>query len=263
MKNKSKILVCIIVLLLIIILLMVCALLYYHNKYNEYKLRKEDKVRIYEKENEENNLKVSQENEKEAERKKFLEENVYDNNIPLGIYLYKNGKYVLTNELYCDWGMEKVFSMFYVLPSNKETLGGNFKTLFTDEWKKYQNDQSKKKYKIGYNVKYTLATGEKKSVNVLDPDIATTLFSDLQFYLYDDVTDMGNRIYYHLRQYEMTENTLITSVKMVGDRLTPYVNGPIELTAFTYDGDDDFDSQTKEYLGNSKYTIKIYREKIG
>ena len=47
-KNKSKILVCIIVLLLIIILLMVCALLYYHNKYNEYKLREEDKVRIYE-----------------------------------------------------------------------------------------------------------------------------------------------------------------------------------------------------------------------
>ena len=90
----------------------------------------------------------------------------------------------------------------------------------------------------------------------MTPEEAASLFSKLQFYLYDDVTDMGNRIYYHLRQYEMTENTLITSVKMVGDRLTPYVNGPIELTAFTYDG-DDFESN--EYRGISKYTIIVKR----
>ena len=73
---------------------------------------------------------------------------------------------------------------------------------------------------------------------------------------------MPGRAYYHMRQYEMTDDTMLTSVKLVGYKETKGVNGPIELTVFTYNGDEDFDDESGQYLGNSKFTMKIYRQQV-
>lgn len=184
---------------------------------------------------------------------------MYDNKIPIGLYTKQNGKMVLTKEIYCDWSMESVFSIFYAIASNDEEISGtNFKSIFNDYWSKNVTDS---KYKIGYSIKYSLDNGEVVDENIMTPTEAEGQFSKLQFYLYDDVTDMGNRPYYHMREYEMTENTMITSVKICGDKETPEINGPIELTVFTYNGDEDFSTENGKYLGNSKFTTKIYRER--
>ena len=184
---------------------------------------------------------------------------MYDNKIPIGLYTKQNGKMVLTKEIYCDWSMESVFSIFYAIASNDEEISGtNFKSIFNDYWSKNVTDS---KYKIGYSIKYSLDNGEVVDENIMTPTEAEGQFSKLQFYLYDDVTDMGNRPYYHMREYEMTENTMITSVKICGDKETPEINGPNELTVFTYNGDEDFNTEDGKYLGNSKFTTKIYREK--
>ena len=58
----------------------------------------------------------------------------------------------------------------------------------------------------------------------------------------------------------MNDNTICSSIKLVGDKKTPNISSEIELTAFTYKSNDDFGTNGK-YRGNSKYTVTIYRKK--
>ncbi len=232
----------------------------YYKAYKKYENEKLEEVRIYE-ENlaKEEEIRINKEKE-ENERRQFLEENVYNNTIPIGIYTIQNGRKVLTREFYCDWSRDSIFALFYAIASNEEELPNtNFENQFKEYWEKNEMASS---YKIGYNIKYTLDTGEVIDKRILCPDDTESLFANLQFYLYDDVTYMPGRRYYHMRQYEVTDATIYTSVKIVGYKETKGVNGPIELTVFTYDGDEDFDKETGKYLGNSKFTTKIYREKV-
>lgn len=227
----------------------------YKKGYIEYNNIKAEEVRIYEQEQEAERIK---EHEKE-EMQSFLDENVLDNTIPIGFYTIQNGKLVLTSEWKCNWSRDSIFGLFYTLASNEEVISfSNYKTTFNDYWSKYNTDG----YKIGYNIKFSLDTGEVINQRILEPQDTIDLFKHIQFYLYDDVTYMPGRIYYHMRQEEITEDTMLTSVKLVGYKETKGVNGPIELTVFTYNGEEDFDNETKEYLGNSKFTMKIYREQI-
>ncbi len=248
-----------IIVLIFALVILVCVTYSFYEKNIEYKTKSEEEVRIYKEENIKKEVQDALKKSDEEEKSKFLENNVYDNKIPIGLYTKQNGKLVLTKEIYCNWSMESVFSIFYAVASNDETLTyTNFGNLFKEYWNKNENIDG---YKIGYNIKFYLDDGTEVNKNVINPEIAESLFSKLQFYLYDDVTYMPNRNYYHMRQYEMTDATLLTSVKIVGDKETPGVNGPIELTVFTYNGDEDFDKETGKYLGNSKFTTKIYREK--
>lgn len=227
----------------------------YYKGYVKYNNIKAEEVKIYEQNQENERIKEQEEEKKQL----FLNENVLDNNIPIGFYTIQNGKLVLTSRLECDWSRDSIFGLFYTLASNEDVISfTNYKTTFNEYWAKYNTDG----YKIGYNIKFSLDTGEIINQRILEPIDTPDLFKHIQFYLYDDVTYMPGRIYYHMRQNEMTENTMLTSVKLVGYKETKGVNGPIELTVFTYNGEEDFDSETKEYLGNSKFTMKIYREQI-
>lgn len=227
----------------------------YYEGYVEYENIKIEEEQAYEE-------KVKEEEKKtqiEEEKKKFLEENVLDNKIPIGLYTIQNRKLVLTSEWHCDWTRDNIFGIFYSLASNEEVINySNYETTFKDYWSKQNNEG----YKIGYNIKFGLDTGEVVNQRILEPQNTDDLFKHIQFYLYDDVTYMPGRPYYHMRQYEMTQDTMLTSVKLVGYRETKGVNGPIELTVFTYNGDEDFDKESGEYLGNSKFTMKIYRRQV-
>lgn len=228
----------------------------YRSLYKMYKSQ-EDAESLHAKENEQ--AKFEQES-KDNEKQQYLEENVYDNEIPIALYLMKGNNLVRADETYCDWKRDSILGLFYSLPSNEEIVPcSDYETLWKDLWAKY-NTQG---YKVGYNLKLHLDTGEEINRTLLDPIyVNDDIFSHIQLYLYDDVTYMPGRPYYHMTPEEMTDETMLTSIKLVGYKETKGVNGPIEVTVFTYNGPEDFDEITGEYIGNSKFTIKLYREQV-
>lgn len=251
-----------IILIIVTVLVIVLCAFFGYKAYKYQKLYKEDEV-VLQNEQDEEQAKIdaqTQEQAKDEERQKYLEENVYNNTNPIGLYIAQNGNMVRVSEYSCDWSRDSVFNVFYAIASNEDTIQGtDAESIIKENWNKIPDAS---KYKIGYNIKFGTDSGETINKTILNPIDTQSLFEYLQFYLYDDVTYMPGRLYYHMRQYEVTDKTLFTSVKLVGYKETKGVNGPIELTVFTYDGDEDFDKDTGEYLGNSKFTTKIYREKV-
>lgn len=257
MMNKIKIILSIVFLIVVITGFLVLGIFTfkYYKGYIKYQEIKNEEIRIYEENEKQEKIKVQD----EENYKKFLNENVLDNEIPIGLYTIQNGKMVLTDTWHCDWSRDSIFGIFYTIASNEDIISySNYKTTFNEYWSKYNTNG----YKIGYNIKFSLDTGEVIEKRILEPQDTPELFNHIQFYLYDDITYMPGRSYYHMRQREMTEETMLTSVKLVGYKETKGVNGPIELTVFTYNGDEDFDNETGKYLGNSKFTMKIYRRQV-
>ena len=76
--------------------------------------------------------------------------------------------------------------------------------------------------------------------------------------MYDDVHQADGAFYSHLEMSDVKDNTIYSSIKLTGIE-TANIESPITLTVFTYDGDEDFDSDGN-YRGNSKYTITINRK---
>lgn len=186
-------------------------------------------------------------------------EYVDDNPITLGLYV-KDGNYkkLVKNEYYCGWDPEEVLGIFYVVYTNEEIIQG---TNFNSVWKNYLNNYTNiDKYRIGYNIKFTMKSGEIIDQTILNPDHAYLMYPEIQFYLYDDINLIPGKRYYHVTSEEMNEDTICSSVKLVGDKMTPNITSSIELTAFTYDSDDDFDKTTGKYRGKSSYTIIIKRK---
>lgn len=183
---------------------------------------------------------------------------VDDNPITVGLYVKEGDYKKLVKEYYCGWNPEEVPGIFYTVYTNEEKIpGSNFDVV----WKKYLNNYTNiDKYRIGYNIKFTMNTGEIIDQTILNPDHAYLMYPEIQFYLYDDINLVPGKRYYHITSDEMNENTICSSVKLVGDKKTPNITSEIELTTFTYDSDDDFDPDTGKYRGNSYYTVIIKRK---
>lgn len=183
---------------------------------------------------------------------------VDDNPITVGLYVKEGNYKKLVKEYYCGWNPEEVLGIFYTVYTNEEKIpGSNFDVV----WKKYLNNYTNiDKYRIGYNIKFTMNTGEIIDQTILNPDHAYLMYPEIQFYLYDDINLVPGKRYYHITSDEMNENTICSSVKLVGDKKTPNITSEIELTTFTYDSDDDFDPDTGKYRGNSYYTVIIKRK---
>ncbi len=188
-----------------------------------------------------------------------VEEVYVDNNpIQIGLYVKSNSGKKLVTEYTSVWDAEVIMGLFYAIPTNESVVSGkSFEYMWKEYWNKYSNIEN---YRIGYNIKFTLNTGEIIDRLILNPDHAYTMYPKLQFYLYDDVNLIPGRAYYHVTGPEMTEKTQCTSVKLVGDKETKNIISPIELTVFTYDGTEDFDPLTEKYRGNSYYAILINRK---
>ena len=183
-------------------------------------------------------------------------DNYVDNNpASVGIYIYKNGKYNLVKTYETDIIKSSDIVIFDIYPSNLEYIEkNNYIQNLYDEWNKLDNFNS---LKIGFNLKYTLQDGTDISYNILDPDSALHYdIGNIYVYLYDDYKHRYDSWYSHIEQEEYNSgNTLITSLKLYAADIDN-ISSPITLTAFTYDGLDDFDDNDN-YRGNSKYSINI------
>ena len=183
------------------------------------------------------------------------EQYVDDNPIKIGLYTeYGNEKRLIKDVYTCSYEAEDIMGIFYAVFTQEEVISNeDYDVVWKNYFEQYQEIAN---YKIGYQIKFTL-NGEVVEQTILNPDQAYLMYPKLQFYLYDDVNLVPGRPYYHITNETFEEETLCTSVKLVGDTQTTRIESPIELTAFTYNGKEDFDPITGKYRGNSFYTITI------
>ena len=119
--------------------------------YNIYNINKmyEGKERAIERKQQEIQEQEKQKINEQAEYENFLNENVYDNDIPISFYTFNGYEYVRTSELYCNWSKNNILAECYAIASTEDTLTGiNFETIFRENWDKQEKSSE---YKIGYN----------------------------------------------------------------------------------------------------------------
>lgn len=174
-----------------------------------------------------------------------------DNNMPISFY--ENNKKITTKKVVFEVGRD--LGIFQIFPSNGDTIG-NWNSFY-DEWVKYDPEH---KVKIGYNVKYSTDDGNTISHTVVNPSNTMDYAGYIALFLYDDYNNRGKSWYSHVEEKDFNENTFLTSIKLFADRGITNITSDIVLTVFTYDTEDDFDPETKEYRGNSKASITIVKQ---
>ena len=172
------------------------------------------------------------------------------NNTPIGIYSLENNNLEKLTTITKHLNVEEAIGIFQVHLSNEDNiqLTTNFGESFHNEWLKYQG------IKLGFNIKYTLNNNETTSYNILSPDNTFEHWEYLMNYLYDDYANRNKSFYSHIESTDYNSETLFTAIKMQSSGKCNEIK-TIELTAFTYDSEDDF--LDNEYRGNSKATLII------
>ena len=146
-----------------------------------------------------------------------------------------------------------VFSVFFT--DTDKPGSGYFQNVFTKYYNQYTDITA---YKIGYYISFKLKSGETMEKVILGPkDDPDFMWDYVRVYLYDDVHQPIGHWYRHLLESEVKDNTLMTSIKLTGNGKTTDIDGAITLTAFAYNGTEDFDPITGHYRGISSYTILI------
>lgn len=173
------------------------------------------------------------------------------NNTPIGIYKLNGNTLIKIHEYKTNFSPEVDINIFQLYPSNEETitLNSSFGKSFYNEWIKYNN------IKMGFNIEFSLDSGEKINYNIFNPDDTFKEWEYLLNYLYDDYYNDGKSFYSHLEMKDYNENTLFTSFKMQASGYVGKINSNIKFSVFTYDSEDDF--LDNNYRGNSIYTINI------
>ena len=195
----------------------------------------------------------------EIEIEETIEEPKYkdENQVPISLYIEQGDQLVKISEYSCDWSPENVLNLFYAIPSTEESISSyNFDSMWKEKIAEYPNGD---KCRIGYQVSFKYEDGETYTYNLKCPDDTYFTFPKVMTYLYDDVNLVPGKPYYHITQDVMYDYTIASSIKLVGDVDSDKIEGPITLTAFCFDSEDDFDEEGN-YRGNSKYTITITRE---
>jgi hypothetical protein len=171
------------------------------------------------------------------------------NPVKLGFY---DDSWNLINSYDLKWNKKTDIAWPWVFPTIEETISKeNSKVL----WQRYWNDYIGKGYKYGYEIKYSLTSGEEVNVTILKPSDNEQTFKYVELYIYDGLNETASW-FDHLEDDELTEDTVITSIKVTGGSSIDEVVSPISLKVFTYDGSDDFDELGK-YRGISFALVTI------
>jgi len=204
---------------------------------------------------------VKKEKPKEKETTPIVEEQIVeeeyidDNPIKLSFYLQNGGIYERKTEYYDPYQAYTDIDWFNVFLTEDNTItNSGVKNTWYTYFNKYQNIND---YRIGYEVKFKLKNGKEFLETVTKPkNVYGYSFSEYVYiWVYDDANATASW-YRHLEPGEENENTLLTSIKLMATELTHEIDGPIYLTVFTYNDEEDFD-ETGKYRGISKATLEI------
>lgn len=181
---------------------------------------------------------------------------VDDNPIKLSLYEY-NGSNAFNkkSEYYSPMSAYKEIGLFSVIYTDEDVVNGySIKNLWNEYSNNYENVSN---YKLGYEISFTLKDGREFQETILKPlDVFHYSFWEYVYvWVYDDINQTADW-YSHLEEDEYNEKTIMSSIKLMSTELTGDLATPINLTAFTYKDENDFDENGK-YRGNSKFTLLI------
>lgn len=180
------------------------------------------------------------------------QEYIDDNPIPIGLYDKKQGVRKKISEDSYPWKTGNDIVVLSSFASDKDEIsGGNIITVWKDLWYPYDQDEI---YKIGYHIAFTTSDGNNVDTTILKPEDSLPFFQYLQIYLYDDIHQNGGW-YSHVEH--MDENTILSSIKLTPGEKIDQINSNIEVTTFSYNGEEDF--KDGKYRGKSKFTSIIKR----
>ena len=186
-----------------------------------------------------------------------VEEYIDDNQMPISIY--QDGNYELNriDSYHTKFTLGKDICVFQIYPSTEKKVKYNsrFADSFYEAWNKIDTNHT---YKMAYHLSYTLNDGTNISHYIFSPKDTMKYKPYIKIYLYDDYAHRNDSWYSHITNNEYNENTYMTSIKLTPGKEISKVNSSVELMAFTYNGEDDFENN--EYRGISKDILVIKNE---
>ena len=233
----KKILICIFIILSILV-----GLTLFNNS--------KDKVEVANKNNIENSTDIMNEAETNNSNTYFD-----TNPITLGIYLYDKttNKRYLADETTDKWTYHNDIHEFNVIFTQKKEIEGSpTRECFPKYMNNYNNISD---YRTGFHIKFK-TEDEVFDKTIISPKDVDDFFEYLEVYLYDGYHRAKGEWYSHTTEEEFNKNTIFTTIKLTAGKSVSKITSSIELTAFSYIGDDDFDSNGN-YRGNSKYSIVL------
>ena len=199
--------------------------------------------------NKQNTNKSTKNNKNENSKTEKVDNYKDENNTTVGIYLEKGRKLELLKDYSTNIVSEKDIGVYQIYFSNDDVI--NLDTSFSEAYYNLYKDLG---IKVGFNIKYSLSNGDEINHTITNP--SNTIMNDyILTYLYDDYKNRNSNFYSHIEESEYDDSSMFTSIKLYANSVDN-LSSDIELTVFTYDTDDDFDSEGN-YRGNSKYTINI------
>lgn len=195
------------------------------------------------------------------------------NEKPVHIYVMNYADKVCerTNHISRNWTDEEDLESFGAYCSEENSFPFDTETqAHKDTWNRVKTDTE---YKIGYELEFDV-NGDHKVITIRKPgDIETNKdlyngdypedgdYSGITGYMgvwvYDDLHQDGE-FYIHITQAEVTDETLLTSIKL---RPTPQSDAVenLKLRAFSYSSEDEFDADG-HYIGQYADEVTIDRE---
>ena len=186
-----------------------------------------------------------------------LKDNYIDNNpVKVSIYAEDDNNYLVKviDKYETTWEKKKDIVVLATLPTD---ISNPEQGYMPNLWPKYNEVYNDLDYKVVWNVSFKLKDGTIINSNLFKPSDAESYYSFLEVYLYDDVNIPIGTWHSHLLDEDITDNTIMDSIKLTAGENYTEITGPITLTVFSYDTSDDFD-ENNNYRGKSLYKVEIY-----
>lgn len=167
--------------------------------------------------------------------------------LPIGLYVKSgSGKRVLQNQMQAEYVVGKDIAVLSAFLTNDPEISGS---KFATVWLSYQNEMREAAVcKIGYRLSYSLVSGEYVEQVIKGPLDTEQNRAYLETYIYDDVHQNG--WYSHLLASDITEKTVITSIKLTGGPNVAEVNDMM-VEVFLYKEEEpnfDYGSSSVEII---------------
>lgn len=142
---------------------------------------------------------------------------------------------------------------FEIFAAQEEMVTGrSFAAMWKEAWEQHEGHETAK---IGFIIEFSLTGGRNVRAQLLKPSDSADFYEYLEIYMYDDIHQTPGVWYTHLEDKDMKGEAIISSIKLTSGSKIDEV-GDILLTAFIYDGEDNFDLNG-DYIGQVLQTIVI------
>ena len=179
------------------------------------------------------------------------------------ISLYKNYKTdgvrkKIAESFDSAWTAGADISSFEVIAAEDDTIQNNnrqFMYIWKEYWEKFEDRDA---CKIGYFVSFDLKDGTHIEKTIKKPSDVDSFFNYMECYLYDDINQTPGQWYSHITDAQMTDTSILTSIKFHCGTDVDKIGDHILLTAFIYTSEADFNEDGK-YIGTVSASISINR----